>query len=894
MGVTLVASGSEQVVSLDPQMHTRSHQHGIPPLDAAIADPGPSVCPPQHVAPPLHSFWGTKGQGGLCSTGLASLPKRDVRNQGMAVSSCRSSGGPQNMPGWTLGDPENIESFGVTVSRLSREKGPRWSTRPSPPSYRTNPGFLTPGLAHSRRRIDARVRDAEAAREPRALRGGSAGLRPGWRSGRRRGGGTAAREPSGSGPRRRGRQAGFPENSQKEQLLSADCMPGAGLGGGADGDGGSGGIRTRVLRSSEVRFRPRSAPPLPPPHPPGERPITPDRETEARPLAVRSRGKRFDMRRSSGPEARGADIPPGTRGGGRRRGQSAARTGARRVGRGANSAPRPPAPVGGSRAPPRRLSRPRRRGPGPGPGGAGARVRGRSGASPSDPGRVLRAAHSPLGRGEFHNHSGRERRRGAKNPGSGESGARMRARRAPSQTHTHFPRTWKVTQSRPKCSSKRASLQAGEGAGGGRRLPARSEAGARGGARCPGARRAGAGEGGGECQARRCRRSGPPRPPRAPRGQVLADAGSPPPPRGGRPPGPRPRRRRGQGRQGPLPETLPAGGPGRGAVRAASAGPRGRGWRPGARPSWRREVCLRPAARAGGSAPRFLSRAGAGWARDRGGGESWGAGPGPEPGRAGQGRGTARGRGGAGREGPPRAGAGVGPGRRGGGRARAQRRPVIFTRWHVQNAQLIAAGGQKFRFPLGAAGPGGPRPVAARPPAGASSGPGAREEGRTPGRARRVRADGCPRAGKLRAGEQVDAPSITAARPLRGPRGDNNRGSGRRAGADPGPPPPGQREAAAARAPGGKSSPRSGRVWPVGPTGRGPAAALPGPPRRSPPSRPGGPAGAGSAPHVLEASGAGPGSARPRAGPLPFPGRSLPPPRAPPHRRPGRVCGERG
>lgn len=44
----------------------------------------------------------------------------------------------------------------------------------------------------------------------------------------------------------------------------------------------------------------------------------------------------------------------------------------------------------------------------------------------------------PLCRGEFHNHSGRERRLGAKNPGSGNFGQRMRARGAPSQTHTHF------------------------------------------------------------------------------------------------------------------------------------------------------------------------------------------------------------------------------------------------------------------------------------------------------------------------------------------------------------------------------------------------------------------------------------------------------------------------
>lgn len=44
----------------------------------------------------------------------------------------------------------------------------------------------------------------------------------------------------------------------------------------------------------------------------------------------------------------------------------------------------------------------------------------------------------PLGRGEFHNHSGRERRLGAKNPGSGNFGQRMRSRGAPSQTHTHF------------------------------------------------------------------------------------------------------------------------------------------------------------------------------------------------------------------------------------------------------------------------------------------------------------------------------------------------------------------------------------------------------------------------------------------------------------------------
>ena len=44
----------------------------------------------------------------------------------------------------------------------------------------------------------------------------------------------------------------------------------------------------------------------------------------------------------------------------------------------------------------------------------------------------------PLGRGEFLNHSGREQRLGAKNPGSGNFGQRMRARGAPSQTHTHF------------------------------------------------------------------------------------------------------------------------------------------------------------------------------------------------------------------------------------------------------------------------------------------------------------------------------------------------------------------------------------------------------------------------------------------------------------------------
>lgn len=49
----------------------------------------------------------------------------------------------------------------------------------------------------------------------------------------------------------------------------------------------------------------------------------------------------------------------------------------------------------------------------------------------------------PPGRGEFHNHGGRQRRLGAKNPGSGNFGQRMRARGAPSQTHTHthiFPR----------------------------------------------------------------------------------------------------------------------------------------------------------------------------------------------------------------------------------------------------------------------------------------------------------------------------------------------------------------------------------------------------------------------------------------------------------------------
>lgn len=61
----------------------------------------------------------------------------------------------------------------------------------------------------------------------------------------------------------------------------------------------------------------------------------------------------------------------------------------------------------------------------------------------AEPGPVIRPGFCmpptrPLGRGEFHNHSGRERRLGAKNPGSGNFGQRMRARGAPSQTHTHF------------------------------------------------------------------------------------------------------------------------------------------------------------------------------------------------------------------------------------------------------------------------------------------------------------------------------------------------------------------------------------------------------------------------------------------------------------------------
>lgn len=56
-----------------------------------------------------------------------------------------------------------------------------------------------------------------------------------------------------------------------------------------------------------------------------------------------------------------------------------------------------------------------------------------------------------FGRGEFHNHSGRERRLGEKNPGSGNFG-RACAPAALHPKHTHiFPRTWKVTQSRPKC-----------------------------------------------------------------------------------------------------------------------------------------------------------------------------------------------------------------------------------------------------------------------------------------------------------------------------------------------------------------------------------------------------------------------------------------------------------
>ncbi|XP_077007457.1 uncharacterized protein LOC143674935 isoform X1 [Tamandua tetradactyla] len=60
-----------------------------------------------------------------------------------------------------------------------------------------------------------------------------------------------------------------------------------------------------------------------------------------------------------------------------------------------------------------------------------------------------------LGRGEFHNHSGREQRRGAKNPGSGNFGQRMRAGGAPSQTHTHFsPGLGKSPKAAPSAGSQ--------------------------------------------------------------------------------------------------------------------------------------------------------------------------------------------------------------------------------------------------------------------------------------------------------------------------------------------------------------------------------------------------------------------------------------------------------
>uniref|UniRef100_M3YYD0 Ig-like domain-containing protein n=1 Tax=Mustela putorius furo TaxID=9669 RepID=M3YYD0_MUSPF len=68
----------------------------------------------------------------------------------------------------------------------------------------------------------------------------------------------------------------------------------------------------------------------------------------------------------------------------------------------------------------------------------------------------------PLGRGEFHNHSGRERRLGAKNPGSGNFGQRMRARGAPSQTHTHFsPGLGKSPKAAPS-AGKQNSLTEGK------------------------------------------------------------------------------------------------------------------------------------------------------------------------------------------------------------------------------------------------------------------------------------------------------------------------------------------------------------------------------------------------------------------------------------------------
>lgn len=67
----------------------------------------------------------------------------------------------------------------------------------------------------------------------------------------------------------------------------------------------------------------------------------------------------------------------------------------------------------------------------------------------------------PLGRGEFHNHSGRERRLGAKNPGSGNFGQRMRARGAPSQTHTHFsPGLGKSPKAAPSAGKRLGALSA--------------------------------------------------------------------------------------------------------------------------------------------------------------------------------------------------------------------------------------------------------------------------------------------------------------------------------------------------------------------------------------------------------------------------------------------------
>lgn len=84
----------------------------------------------------------------------------------------------------------------------------------------------------------------------------------------------------------------------------------------------------------------------------------------------------------------------------------------------------------------------------------------------AEPGPVIRPGFCmpptrPLGRGEFHNHSGRERRLGAKNPGSGNFGQRMRARGAPSQTHTHFsPGLGKSPKAAPSAGKRLGALSA--------------------------------------------------------------------------------------------------------------------------------------------------------------------------------------------------------------------------------------------------------------------------------------------------------------------------------------------------------------------------------------------------------------------------------------------------